>query len=162
MNNFDSLKTEIQQYLEQSGFAVFHSYSRALPDLTAIEWDTKRYPDYRLFLQAAQQLDARLIAFHHREFSGAAVDEVSERLEMAEMAREEKRVIARRLEEMSAYQGFTCVIELSFDAQGRTYLFDLRTPWYKELEQISDDVDDLLPDDDEEDEEPMGGYFSRN
>ncbi len=162
MMNFDSLKNEIQQYLDDNGFSVFYSYSRALPDPSFIDWDTKRYPDYKLFLQTAKQMEVRLIVFHHREFAAAAVDEVAERLEMTELPREEKRGIERRLEEISAYKGFTCAIELSFDVQGRSYLFDLRTAWYEELEEIGDEIDDFLPEDDNEDEGPIGGYFSRN
>lgn len=163
MTNFDSLKTEIQQHLEANSFTVYHSYSRAISDLTVVEWDAKNYPDYKLFLQTARQMGAPAIVFHHREFSTDAVDHVAERLEMAELPHEEKRNIERRLDEIAAYKGFTCAIELSFDVQGRCYLFELRTPWYEELDDIDDEIDEFLPeDDDEEDEGPIGGYFSRN
>ena len=162
MKNFDSLKNEIQAYLEQSGFSVFFGYSRALPDPSFIDWDTKRYPDYKLFLDTAKQLGVKLVVLHHREFSATAIEEVAEHLEMAELPREEKRAIERRLDEIAAYKGFTCTIELSFDHQGRTYIFDLRAPWYDELEELSDDLDEYLPDEDGTDESPMGGYFSRN
>lgn len=163
MTNFDSLKNEIQHYLETNSFTVFHAYSRVVSNLNVIEWDSKTYPDYKLFLQTAQQMDARVIVFHHREFSSAVVDNIAERLEMAELPHEEKRNIERRLDDISAYKGFTCAIELSFDVHGRCYLFELRTPWYEELDDIDDEIDEFLPEDeDEEDDGPIGGYFSRN
>jgi hypothetical protein len=50
---------------------------------------------------------------------------------------------------------------LSFDYQGRLYLFGLRTEWYDELSDIVDEIDASLPEPDEGDDD-MGGYFSRN
>jgi hypothetical protein len=162
MKNFDSLKTEIQQYLEEQGFAVFHGYSRAFSDSTLVDWDAERYPDFRQFLHIAQQLDVRLIVFHHREFSGESVEELLDRLEQADLPRDEKRAYERRVKEISVYKGFTCALELSFDHQGRAYLFDLRTPWFEELEEIGDEIDTALPEEDPEQDGPIGGYFSRN
>ena len=64
---------------------------------------------------------------------------------------------------MRAYDGFTCAIELSFDFEGRAYIFDLRTEWYEEFNDMLDDIEAAIPDEDEDDDEgPIGGYFSKN
>ena len=59
---------------------------------------------------------------------------------------------------------FTCAIELSFDLQGRIYVFDLRTDWYEELTDLLDELHVLGAGDgdDEGDDTPMSGYFSKN
>ncbi len=76
---------------------------------------------------------------------------------------EERRGFERRLREMLAYQGFTCALELSYDAGGRSYVYELQADWYGEFLHILDEIDSYLPEDDQqEDEDSMGGYFSRN
>ena len=72
--NLDSLKTEIDDYLKENGFLVFHGFSRSLEDMPEIDWDTKRYPDYKQFLHIAKRLDVRLIVLHHREFSSEIIE----------------------------------------------------------------------------------------
>lgn len=160
--NLDSLKIEIQEYLESEGFAVFHGYSRVTEALLGAYWNCDEYPDYRMFLKTAKAAGAHLIVFHHREFSPEQVEEAIDRLEGVDMSREEYRNLERRLKEMRVYEGFTCNIELSFDLQGRVYLFDLRTEWYEELSDLLDDLEVLSGDTDDQDEGPMSGYFSKN
>ena len=71
---------------------------------------------------------------------------------------------AGRLRELRAYDGFTCAIELSFDENGRVFMFELRTDWYEEFSDLLDEIDSAIPhaEDDEPDEGPIGGYFSKN
>ena len=54
--NLDTLKTEIEHHLEESGMAVFYGYSRGLESMQGVYWDCDQYPDYRLFVKAAQIL----------------------------------------------------------------------------------------------------------
>jgi hypothetical protein len=61
---------------------------------------------------------------------------------------------------MRGYSGFTCQIELSFDLAPRVYMFDLRTEWFEDLNEMIDQIDDAC--DERDDEEPMHGYFSKN
>ena len=156
--NLDTLKTEIETLLQDEGFAVFYGYSRVLESLPIVYWDCERYPDYKQFVRAAKAAGAKLIVFHQRELTPDQIDDALEQLESAEMPREDQRTLERRLNELRAYEGFTCALELSFDYEGRVFLFDLRTEWYEELSDILSELQVLEPDDDD----TMGGYFSKN
>jgi hypothetical protein len=158
--NLDSLNEEIERHLEAEHFIVFRSLSRATDDRSMVFWDTGRNPDYRRFLECALQLGVRLIHFHTREFTSNHREEALQQLEDADLPREEKRSLERRIEELAVYEGFTCAIELSFDVEGKTYLFELQTEWYEEWHDILDEIEDALPE--EERPESYGGYYSNN
>src|SRR3979411_1006342 len=98
--NLDALKTEIEEYLEQAGLALFHGYSRSLDALTAVEWDCEQYPDFRLFVQAALTAEAKIIIFHQREFSSELVEDALERLAECDMPSDEGRELQRRLNDL--------------------------------------------------------------
>jgi hypothetical protein len=66
------------------------------------------------------------------------------------------------LNELRSYAGFTCALELSFDHEGRVYMFDLRTEWYEELSDMLEDLHVMDTGSDDEDDDTMGGYFSKN
>ena len=160
--NLDALRAEILEYLEAQSFVVFHGYSRLADTDSFVAWDNDRFPDFRGFADAAQKAGIRLIVYHFREFTRAHVDEAAERLEDCELTAEEKRNLEHRLRELRGYEGFTCAIELSFDFESRVYLFNLRADWYEDYLDLLEDLDAATPDDDSGDDEPMGGYFSRN
>ena len=64
---------------------------------------------------------------------------------------------------MRDYSGFTCALELSFDYQGRVYLFSLRAEWYEDYLDLLEEIDAAIPGEEgEEDQGSMGGYFSQN
>jgi hypothetical protein len=159
--NLDTLKTEIEQYLEESGLAVFYGFSRALESMPAVYWDCDQYPDHRLFIKAAQTAGAKVIVFHQREFSAEQVDDALEQLASCDMPREEYRELERRLNDLRIYDSFVCAIELSFDHQGRAFLFDLRTEWYEDLSDILDEIQ-IMNAESDDDDTPMSGYFSKN
>lgn len=161
--DLDALKAEILEYLESQDFAVFHGLPRLTENLPAVYWDVNRYPDFRMFLAVARQAEVRLITFHHREFSSGAVDDALDSLEDSDLAAEDRVRLEHRLQDMQAYNGFTCVIELSFDCQGRAYVYDLHTGWYVDFLDTVDEIESYIPEEDEEqDEDAIGGYFSRN
>jgi hypothetical protein len=164
MTNLDALKGEIEEYLEEQGFAVFRGFPRMLDTLPLVYWDCDRYPDYRAFLTTAKAAGVQMMVYHQQEFSAEQVDNALDRLEEVEMPREEYSTMERRLKELRVYEGFTCALELSFDLQGRIYVFDLRTEWYDELSDLMDDLHMLGAgnEDDADDETPMSGYFSKN
>ena len=163
MPNLDTLKAEIERYLEEQGFAIFRGFPRMLDSLPLVYWDCDNYPDYKAFLDTAKAADVHLVVYHQHEFSVEQVDSALERLEEIELPRDDHRVMERRLKEMRVYDGFTCALELSFDHQGRIYVFDLRTEWYDELTDILDDIHMLTSEPDQEDDDtPMSGYFSKN
>jgi len=162
--NLDVLKTEIQEYLDRQKFVTYYGHSRTLDSLPIVMWDTGRHPEYQRFLKAAEAAGARLIVLHSREFSARFVDNALEEVEASDLTPEERRTIERRLRDMRAYDGFTCAVELSFDMGQRAYIFELRTEWYDEFSEMLDDIDMAFPDDEEDDpdEGPIGGYFSKN
>jgi hypothetical protein len=159
--NLDTLKTEIEYHLEQAGLAVFHGLARSLDATSVIYWDCDEYPDYKLFVQSALAAGARLIVLHEHKFAPEQVEEALEQLETCELPHEEKRQIEHRLNRLPVHAGSVCAIELSFDLQGRVYLFDLRTEWYAELSDILDAIQLMISDPDDDDT-PLGGYFSKN
>jgi hypothetical protein len=161
--NLETLRSEIQEYLESRGIVVFHGYPRSGEPSASVFWDTEHHPDYRMFLAAAEAAGARLVTLHAREFTGEMIDDAVERLEESDLPRDEQRAIEMRLREMRGYAGFTCQIELSFDLGPRVYVFDLRTEWFDDLDDLLDRIDDAFGGEDEEDEEPLGGgYYSKN
>ena len=161
--NLDVLKPEIEVYLEEMGLAVFYGYSRRLDDdAPTVYWDCDQYPDYRLFVQSAQSAGAKIIVFHQREFFSEQVDDALERLNASELPPQESRNFEERLNDMRAHEGSVCAIELSFDHQGRLFLFDLRTEWFEEFSDMLDEIQLLTADHHDDDDSPISGYFSRN
>jgi len=164
-SDLDTLKTEIEKHLEKSDFAVYHGHPRFPAPGSVVPWDSEEYPDFQLFLEVARQLGVRLIVFHHRRLEGDFIDHLIDRLESADVSDEEYAGLHRRLHDLRVYQGFTSALELSFDYQGRTYLYNRRSDWYDELLAIADELGEF--DEEEEgfgnlDEENDGPYFSRN
>jgi len=161
--NLDVLKPEIELYLEEAGLAVFYGYSRQVESLPAVYWDCDEYPDYQLFVQSARAAGVKLIVFHQREFFSEQIDEAIEKLHSCELHSQDSRRFDQQLNDLRAHQGSICAIELSFDHQGRVFLFDLRTDWFDEFSEIMDEIQLLGGDSDDGDHDsPLGGYFSRN
>ncbi len=163
--NLDSLKEEIEAYLHEEGLTIFHGYSRVLDTAPTIFWDTDSEPDYKDFVAAAKSVGTQLMVLHHQEFSSDEIEHALEGLEDSEMPLEEYRKIERRFSEMQAYDGFTCSLELSFDYGSRIYIFDLRTEWYDEFTDLLDELQMLtgsITENEEDDDTPMSGYFSKN
>ena len=161
--NLDTLKHEIEEHLVREGMAVFYGYSRLTDQPPIVYWNTDEHPDYKLFVGAAKAAGAQMIVFHHREFTPDEIDDATDRLQTCDLPRDEYHKIERRIEELRAYEGFTCAIELSFDAGHRIYVFDLRTSWYEDLTDMLDDLEILDSDVAAEDDEgPIGGFFSKN
>ena len=162
-DNLDVLKTEIQDYLDHSGFTTFLGHSRAYDEDRLVWWDVDKSPDYAAFLKTAESVGIRLIVFHTRELSEQMLDEAFEELERSGADREHRRTFKKRFEELRHYEGFTCVVELSYTHDSQIYLFELKTEWFTEF---SDMVDDLIVNVDpfggEEDDSSLGGYYSQN
>lgn len=161
--DLETLKTEMQAYLTREGMTVFYGYSRSMDSPTQVYWDIENHPDFREFLDAGRRAGAKLIVFYHRAFSLDAIDEALDHIEDSDLPRDEKRSFESRLRELQAYEGFTCAIELSFDIDGRVYLFEIRTEWYEALNDLLAEIDAATEDvEDNEDHGPISGYFSKN
>ena len=162
--NLDEMKTEIPSEIESRGLAVFPGFSRIMDQIPIVFWDSEKSPDYRAFLDTAGKVGAKVVVFHNREFAAELVEDALERLQDAtSLAREEQRAYDRRLREMRVYDGFTCALELSFDKDGIAYMFEVRTEWFDELNEILEDLEASVPDEDgDDDADPIGGFFSKN
>jgi hypothetical protein len=160
--NLDTLKTEIEAYLQENGFITFHGFSRNGDEEAFVEWDTSRHADFKQFLHVAKRLEVRLIVLHHRDFSAEIIDEALEELEATGLEYEDRRTYEQKLRELGVYEGFTCALELSFDYDGRVYLFEIQADWYRELNQILDELTVNGEPGAGEDEDPLGGYYSKN
>lgn len=161
--NLDALKSEIPAELAKRGLIIFHSYSVGLSQMPELKWDARKYGDYKPFLDVAQELGAKLVAFHHHELDSDLVESTIDDLPSAGLDFDDVQTYERRLRELSVYEGFVCSIELSFDAAGVRYIFAITAPWYDDLMSILDELDlseDMIGDEDED--EPYGGYYSKN
>lgn len=163
-NELDKLREQIHSYLREEGFIVFQGYSRLMETGPMIQWDSHHYPDFRLFLECAKALGAKLIVFHHRELDSDFIDEALADLEVADLPDGESRRLGQRLAELRVWEGFTSFVELSFSHANQVYAFVLRADWYEEIVEIADEIDDYLSGDEPEGDSPdsIGGFFSRN
>lgn len=159
--NLESLRAEIEEYLRSHDVAIFYSAHPVDAQPSTAHWDVEGHPDFRTFLATAESAGVRLVTLFANEFVEETVEEAVDLLEDSELSREERRSIEQRLRELRGYTGFICEIEVSFDLGSRAYIFDLRTDWFEEfneiVEQIGGDIEG------KDDNEPLGGpYFSKN
>lgn len=161
--DLDTLKHDMLQFLEKSGFAIFRALPGSLESSPAIHWDTERYPDYQIFLDVAKNAGAKMVLFASREFESSDIEEAVEQLEECELSREERREFEQRLRPARRFEGVTCLIELAFIHDSRTWIYELRPDWYEEFLGICDEIAVLLPDgEEEEDDNSIGGLYSNN
>lgn len=159
--DLETLKREIEAYLHELGIAVFYGYSIDSP--VSVYWDTERHPDFREFIVTGRNAGARLVVFSHETLSQDEIDEALDQLEESDLAWDDKHKYENRLRELQAFEGFTCSIELSFEIESRIYLYQMRTAWYQTLKEILAELDTTTGlEDEDEDDGPMAGYFSRN
>lgn len=162
--NLDTLKDEIVEYLKAEGFTIFYGFTRMPEETAVVYWNVDERPDFREFLDAARDLGARVIVYMARAFDTGLVDRSLQMLEECDFSRDERRSYERRLKEFRPYDGFTCAIELSFDYSARIYMYVVEADWYSDFLQLSEEIEAAARESGEEDEddESMGGYFSRN
>lgn len=161
--DLDNIKKAINAYLKENGFVVFHGHSRRMDEMREVDWDVEQYPDFREFLDVARSLDIKPIVLHHRDFSDSVIDNALESLEDAGFEYDGQRTCEQRLRELRMYDGFTCAVELSFEYQDTLYVYDLQTDWYRELTNLLDEIEiSSTVDQTEEDDNPLGGYYSQN
>ena len=61
------------------------------------------------------------------------------------------------------YEGVTCSLELAFSYETRLYVYGLQPDWYEDFMALEDEIVALISGDDGMDEEePLGGYYSKN
>ena len=161
--NLETLRTEILNYLAASDFAVFRGFAGGLEELPVISWDTERFPDYRMFLDAAQKIGQKMILFASREFEEIEVEEALEGIEEASVTRDEQRDLERRVRGARRHTGETCTLEMAFDYNSHLYVYELQPDWYQEFLETCDEITTMLPVSEGGDaEDGLGGYYSNN
>ncbi|HEX7360880.1 MAG TPA: hypothetical protein VF283_10345 [Bryobacteraceae bacterium] len=162
--DLETLKTEMQDFLKDAGLAVFYGHPQSAE--LAIYWDTERHGNFREFVAVAAKAGAKLIVFSEQQFSEGRIENARFQMEECDLTREEARSFENRLNQFEAYEDFTCAVELSFHLDGRSYVFELKTDWYRAFNRLIGEIDAYLPEpeefSEEEDEGPIGGYFSKN
>lgn len=158
--NLDLLRTEILEHVAARGLVLFPTISRVPDGVPAAFWDTENFPDFHDFIAAAETAGAKVVLLETRQLTADELDDALDRLPESDIPRDDQRSMERKLRELKAYTGFTCVLSLSFDLPDRIYIFELRTDWYEDLEGILDEIDVTSGDD--EDSPIGGGYFSQN
>ena len=161
--NLDTLKREILDYLESSGFAVFHSSPGGLEGMPMVLWDVQKHPDYQMFLDVARRSGTTLVIFAAREFDAAELDELVDQMEDCDLSREEQREYESRLRELRVHEGVTCTLELAFDYNSRLYVYEVQPDWYEEFLSLEEEITSRFADENGGDSgESLGGYFSKN
>src|ERR1700753_3208197 len=128
--DLETLRTEIQTHLQESGIPVFYGYHAMADSAGQVLLDTEGHPDFREFLATARQAGVALVIFNHESFSLDQIDDALDQLEESDFTRDEKRNYETRLRQLQAYEGFTCSVQLSFSLDNRIYIFELHTDWY--------------------------------
>jgi len=162
--NLDTLKREMLDFLDAAGFAVFRIAPGSLEGLPMVLWDTEHFPDYRMFLEVAQKSGVQLLLFGSREFESADIDDLAEHLEECDLTREEYREFEKRLRDFRIYEGVTCSLELAFDHGQRLHVYEVRPDWFEEYLTVEEDLMMRASDDDpaEDEDDSLGGYYSKN
>jgi sugar phosphate isomerase/epimerase len=163
--DLETLRLELEEYLSQKPFTVFHGLSRAMDEFpNIIGWDSYAHPDFRGFLDCAEKLGAKVIVLHTRRLSEQQIDDALEDLQDLEMPYEDRREYEKRLREIRMYTGFTCAIEMSFDFEHQTYLYQRATDWYEEVMNMIEDIETAggLDPDDADFPGGNGGFYSKN
>lgn len=160
--DLETLRLELQAYLEEIGVPVFHGYARVADAIGHVYWDTESHPDFREFLQVGQKAGAKLFVLHRQALSQTELDEASEYLDDLELTRDERRQYESRIRDLQAYEGFTCSVELSFAIDGHVYAYELSTKWYEALTELLGELEAASAEVEDEGEGPIAGYFSKN
>ncbi len=161
--NLDRLKKEIDEYLHANSFIVFHGQSRVYDEAQIVYWDAAKHPSYLDFLKTAEAAGVRFLVMHTEIFDESTVEDLENGLESIEMPRDERRALDKRIQEFGAYTGMICQIELSYVFDNQVYLFAIEALWYRDYEDLYEEL--MLSGsgfDDEPDDAPMGGFFSKN
>lgn len=132
--------------------------------MSLICWDCERFPDYRMFLEAAEKLHVQLILVATREFEQSEIDEEVEELDSSDMPRDERRAFDTKLAKYKKYTSQTCSLELAFDHNARMYVYEIHPDWYDEFVELSEEIAEAVDMGDPGDEEEggMGGFYSNN
>jgi hypothetical protein len=125
-------------------------------------WDSEHYPDYRMFLDTAIKTGVKMILFATREFEAGDIEDLLEQLEDLEMDRDRQRDYQARLRKLHIYEGVTCSLELAFNHDSSLYVYELQPDWYEDFLVAEDEISSAVAEDDMDEGDQLGGYYSKN
>ncbi len=161
-SNLDHLKRELLEALRGNDLAVFFGASQGFDEQPVTYWNSEREPDYHAFLGVAARLGVKLIVFSEREFRRSEIDDELDSLQDGDFTHEERRSLERRLRDLRVHEGRICALRLTFYYENRGYVFEARTEWFDDFLELSDEIASHLPDEEDEEEGSLGGYYSNN
>ncbi len=161
--NLETLRDEILAAIESAGFPVYYSRPDDLRPHPMVLWDVERHPDYQMFLEVARKAGAKMILFAAAPFEASYIDELEEQVKDADLPRDEQREYESRLRKFRSYDGRIFSIEVAFHHESYFCVYNVQPDWYDEFSELEEEIRTTLPDADEDEEDDnLGGYFSRN
>jgi hypothetical protein len=158
--DLELLLEEVERTLAARHFTVFRGLARGLEMRPQLEWDTETHPDFKDFLAVAEAIGVRLVVLNREKLDALMLEETLDRLTQTSIESNERRQMQRDIERIRAYEGFACSLQVSFDYDGLTYLYQVHTTWYAELLDLADDIDASI--EEQMHPPPEGPYFSQN
>jgi hypothetical protein len=160
--DLDTLCEEIERALEEARITVFRGTPRRTESRPQMDWDVAQFPDFRQFLSVAEAVGVRLMVFHQEKLTEDILDSAAERLQEADLPREEERDYERNLATARGYAGFVGAIDLSFEFDGTSYGFRVATPWFMDFLELVEVIEEAIEQTEPEDDSLGGSYFSQN
>lgn len=158
--SLESLRSNLAQLAKEHGIGVFYGLSRLMDNLPIVHWDGARHPNVSEFLEIASKLAIPVLVVHERQFLPEHIEDALEQLEDAELDPSERKDLDARIRNLSLHLGEICLVEASFDYNGRVYMYTAETDWYEQLTDLLDEIESSYQNDDPGN--GLGGYFSRN
>jgi hypothetical protein len=115
-----------------------------------------------MFLDVARKAGIKMVLFGAAEFDAADLDELGEQIEEGEFTREEQREFQARIRKLRSHNGAICSLELAFDLHSRLYVYDVQPDWYDEFCDLEEEIMARIADNDPDDDESLGGFYSKN
>ncbi|GEM_PF-2182539 len=162
-DNLELAAREIEDYLHANRFIIFRGAARGMDDPRNVYWDVHQHPSAIDFLKTAEETGVRLLVLHTERFEESAIEELETALEGLGLPRNEQRPLEKRIKDLHVYVGKTVEIEMSFAFDNQVYIYSISSVWSDEYDDLYEELMLTPPEfEDEEDDAPMGGFFSKN
>ena len=127
-------------------------------------WDTEHYPDYQMFLEVAQKIGRQADAVRQPRIRARAISTTSGARWKSAICRATSSAITSRA---CATCARTKASPVRWNWPSTTtracYVYEVQPDWYEEFLSIEDEIMmTRMADEDVEDDDSLGGYFSKN
>ena len=163
--DLETLRKEMQAHLEKSGMPIFFGHHRMLDSLIQVSWDTEGHPDFREFIETAVNPGLSWWCLIRPLSSSTKLTRLWKNWKPPILRAKKSAISKRASSNCRPMKASLAPSQLSFALEGRLYLFELRTDWYDSMRDILNELEvatDPFSDEEEEEEGPIGGYFSNN